>query len=168
MYTRQALHCYWRALLSKQQCRCCREPPAHVPWHCLSPKAAFCRYLQLSTCRSALTVEQLCPHVDELEAHWRVNAPGSCSHPARDGVLWVKGHSLSLSDTMRSMFYALPRGFSSKGSCWSTTWQCSFHWLPSQSSLGSPPHVNYLPSNSYLWKNLNQELKDQLKDMQAL
>lgn len=91
MYTRQALHCYWRALLSKQQCRCCREPPAHVPWHCLSPKAAFCRYLQLSTCRSALTVEQLCPHVDELEAHWRVNAPGSCSHPARDGVLWVKG-----------------------------------------------------------------------------
>lgn len=27
MYTRQALHCYWRALLSKQHCRCCRGPP---------------------------------------------------------------------------------------------------------------------------------------------
>lgn len=148
------------------------EQTLFVPHPCplgtgLSLKVAFCHYLQLSAWGLCFHCGRWSAHTLGKLEHLGVNAPGSGCHLKMDGELGITCHHFfALSwDNMKHVLH-----YAQRAQLWRLTvvsgLTMPFYWFPSQCFLGSHPKLNYLHLNSYLWGNLNQEIKDQVKDQE--
>lgn len=129
----------------------------------LPMKGAFCNYLQLSDWGLCSHPGSCSAHMlDKLEAPWRVNAPGSSSHTSMGREFGVKCHHfLALSwDSVRQVLY-----YSQGIQLWQfpvpSVLTMPPFWASLPVFLGIKSGINYLHLNVCLWRNPNQEIKDQ-------